>query len=50
MDNKIGMVSVNDLKDMSFVIPKYQRGYRWESQQIIELLKDIYYCPLKVKE
>lgn len=62
MDNKIGMVSVNDLKDMSFVIPKYQRGYRWESQQIIELLKDIsifmdssstgFYClqPLAVKK
>jgi len=62
LDNKIGMVSVNDLNGMSFVIPKYQRGYRWESQQILELLKDIrlfmdsnstgFYClqPLAVKK
>ena len=27
---------------MNFFIPDYQRGYRWEKQQAIDLLEDIY--------
>uniref|UniRef100_UPI003FED4049 GmrSD restriction endonuclease domain-containing protein n=1 Tax=Candidatus Limisoma sp. TaxID=3076476 RepID=UPI003FED4049 len=26
---------------MHFIIPPYQRGYRWESRQIEELLDDL---------
>lgn len=61
-DNKIGLMSVADLSGKSFIIPDYQRGYRWESQQVTDLLKDLksfmegsssgYYClqPLAVKK
>lgn len=57
MDLKI----IRDLKDIFFVIPSYQRGYRWQKQQVRDLLNDIlnfeqqgdnFYClqPLVVKE
>ena len=60
-DNKIGLMSVADLSGKKFIIPEYQRGYRWEQQQVTDLLKDLkaflegggseYYClqPLAVK-
>lgn len=58
-NNRIGLVSVSELIDMNFVIPGYQRGYRWEELQVTELLNDLYsfiktkgyYClqPLVVK-
>ncbi|MFJ7970188.1 DUF262 domain-containing protein [Psychrobacillus sp. NPDC096389] len=42
MANVIMMKSVNSLLDeCAFFIPSYQRGYRWEKQQIINLLDDI---------
>lgn len=28
--------------DHHFILPSYQRGYRWEKRQIVELLNDIY--------
>lgn len=61
-DNKIGLMSVADLAGKKFIIPDYQRGYRWEEQQVTDLLKDMksfmegsssgYYClqPLAVKK
>ena len=39
--NAISLRSVNDLLGMNFFIPDYQRGYRWEQQQAIDLLEDI---------
>lgn len=39
--NTIELKSVNDLRGMRFFIPNYQRGYRWERQQAIDLLNDI---------
>lgn len=36
------IVSVNDLSKRNYFIPSYQRGYRWESQQVTDLLDDIY--------
>lgn len=60
-NNKIGIVSVNEIQGMDFMIPNYQRGYRWEELQVRELLKDLhnfiksptsgFYClqPLVVK-
>lgn len=33
---------INDLLKLSFFIPAYQRGYRWSSRQVIELLEDVY--------
>lgn len=33
--------SINTFKGLRFRIPSYQRGYRWEPQQVIQLLEDI---------
>lgn len=38
---KIELKSISELFGKHFYIPSYQRGYRWEEQQIIDLLKDI---------
>ena len=42
-------VSINQLitqtkdgKHYCFMVPSYQRGYRWESEQIVRLLDDLY--------
>lgn len=55
-------VAIKELTSLSFHIPSYQRGYRWTTQQVKELLEDIeefcekgangIYCiqPLVVKE
>ncbi|MDR1847791.1 MAG: DUF262 domain-containing protein [Bacteroidales bacterium] len=40
-ENKIELKSVSGLLEMNFFIPAYQRGYRWEERQIIDLLNDI---------
>jgi uncharacterized protein with ParB-like and HNH nuclease domain len=40
-DNQINLKSVNELLSYNFFIPSYQRGYRWDKRQIIELLDDI---------
>ena len=39
MDLRI--VHIGDLKGMCFNIPDYQRGYRWETKQVCELLDDL---------
>lgn len=61
-DNTVCMKRVGELFDMKFLIPDYQRGYRWTQQQAKDLLNDIeefriknkegFYClqPLVVKE
>jgi hypothetical protein len=67
-ENKIGLVSIKklngepSLEDKTFIIPSYQRGYRWSRLQIMDLLEDIreydeatdgsFYClqPLVVKK
>jgi len=33
--------TVSELRDITFVIPDYQRGYRWTSQEVNDLLNDI---------
>jgi len=40
-ENKIELKSIRELFGKHFYIPSYQRGYRWEEQQIIDLLNDI---------
>lgn len=55
--------SIYELKGCNFFVPPYQRGYRWDKQQVKDLLEDIYeffkasdkdefYClqPIVVKE
>ncbi len=63
MANEIKPFSVGKLKEHTFFIPNYQRGYRWTRQEVYDLLTDIsefepkdskndYYClqPLVVKK
>lgn len=38
---KLQIAHIGDLKGMCFNIPDYQRGYRWETKQVCELLDDL---------
>src|SRR5574344_1324017 len=42
MSDKLKLQSIREILDKSFYIPAYQRGYRWSSRQVIDLLKDIW--------
>lgn len=41
MDNIITLKNIEQLGYMNFFIPNYQRGYRWTSRQVTDLLNDI---------
>ncbi|WP_430409274.1 DUF262 domain-containing protein [Kordia sp.] len=41
MNNILKLKTINELKDYQFLIPAYQRGYRWTKNQVIDLLEDI---------
>lgn len=41
-NNQVTLVSIEDLKNQSFNIPDYQRGYRWGQQEVEDLLNDIW--------
>lgn len=41
MDNILELRTINDLRNYTFFIPSYQRGYRWTDKEVIELLDDI---------
>ncbi|WP_291635738.1 DUF262 domain-containing protein [Clostridium sp.] len=38
---ELKLVSILSLLKFNFFIPSYQRGYRWETRQIIDLLEDL---------
>lgn len=38
----INLIPISELKGNNFYIPDYQRGYRWTSQQVKDLLEDIW--------
>jgi len=40
--NEIKLKSISELLGKNFFIPSYQRGYRWDKQQVKDLLDDIY--------
>lgn len=40
-ENQIGLKTVGELLGMSFHVPDYQRGYRWTSRQVTDLLDDL---------
>ncbi|WP_411734832.1 DUF262 domain-containing protein [Paenibacillus sp. M2] len=42
MGNDLDYISVKDLMRFSFIVPSYQRGYRWGSDQVAQLIDDIY--------
>jgi len=41
MAENLELKSISEILDKHFFIPSYQRGYRWEEQQVKDLLKDI---------
>lgn len=41
--NSIAFIPINQLQGKHFVVKEYQRGYKWESDQILALLNDIHY-------
>jgi uncharacterized protein with ParB-like and HNH nuclease domain len=41
MENSIETKAISKLSGIKFFIPSYQRGYRWDKQQIEDLLNDI---------
>jgi len=41
MANTIKLYPISSLLEKNFFIPSYQRGYRWDKQQVEDLLKDI---------
>ena len=47
MQNKINLYTVSEILGKNFFIPSYQRGYRWEEQQVTDLLNDIYSFAIK---
>lgn len=42
MENIICEKLINELLDEKFFVPFYQRGYRWDEQQVRDLLDDFY--------
>lgn len=40
-DIKLEPISISEILDKKFFIPHYQRGYRWTSEQVEQLLTDI---------
>lgn len=47
-NSTISLKTVGELLGMNFFIPDYQRGYRWEKQQAVDLLEDIYAFASKI--
>ena len=41
MENILELKTINELNQYSFFIPSYQRGYRWTSKEVEDLLNDI---------
>ena len=41
MENLLELKIINELSPFSFYIPSYQRGYKWTSKEVIDLLNDI---------
>ncbi len=39
--SEIKLIRIKEILNMNFFIPDYQRGYRWEPQQALDLLNDI---------
>lgn len=41
-NNQLDLKNINQLLDYDFIVPDYQRGYRWTSIQVKQLLTDIW--------
>lgn len=49
MNTKIELRTINELLKENFFIPSFQRGYRWNSEQVDDLLNDLLEFYLKEK-
>lgn len=52
MESKIALKSINELMKENFFIPSFQRGYRWTTEEVKDLLDDLleFYYKDKSKE
>jgi len=41
MNEILKLKTIEELKELKFLIPSYQRGYRWTKKEVLELLNDI---------
>ena len=41
-ENNLVLKTIYDLREESFWIPDYQRGYRWSASQVLDLLNDVH--------
>lgn len=41
MENILELKIINELNEYLFFIPSYQRGYKWTSNEVLDLLNDI---------
>ena len=41
MSNTLTLKTINELRDINFYIPSYQRGYRWSPKEVKDLLNDV---------
>jgi len=48
--NILHLKSINDLLDLHFFIPSYQRGYRWQTTQVRQLIDDLWEFRNRPKE
>lgn len=39
--NKIDLVSISELQNKKFIVPNYQRGYKWREKDVEYLIEDI---------
>jgi uncharacterized protein with ParB-like and HNH nuclease domain len=50
MENILELKTINKLRELSFFIPSYQRGYRWGEKEVTDLLNDISdFSPKEIK-
>jgi len=47
---KLKLIPIVHLLDKEFFIPTYQRGYRWDERQVLDLLEDIFEFQEKYKD
>lgn len=40
-ENKIELKSISELKNKKFIVPNYQRGYKWRTKDVEYLIEDI---------
>lgn len=41
-ENTLVLKSINQLLEYSFFVPSYQRGYRWDTTQVTQLIEDVW--------